>query len=196
MEFLYFIVVRQMSSLTRANSPDLATTFTCTVLQFTVLFLGFINFNSVLSFCQAANKSKEHPWIKNTLIMIMYLYAPVSAISIAFSWISWDQDWSVGWFFIWFPFLLVVFYFLVVFATKNDISHFIDVHRLSRAKLPAQAPPRPILVGAGNKTPPRAADYAMSPPRHSIIDMDRYPPVAPQTEERAGAGYLDDDDAF
>ena len=214
-----------MANLSRSNAPDLATTFTCTVLQFTILVLGIINFYGVLSFCQASNKSKEHPWVKIALLMLMYLYAPIAIICISLSWISWDRDWSAGWFFIWFAFVVPVLFFFVVFATKNDISHFIDVHRLSRAKLPQQAPPRKFVVP---RTPNRRDDFddivaappppfspgpnnAMrsppnyqmppphggfqSPPRHSVINMD-HPPVIPQTESRAAQPYLDDDDAI
>ena len=184
-----------MSDLLRSNSPSLSATFIATVLQFSVFLFGAWNFFGVLNLCRSTSRMGEHSYIKNTMIMLMYLYAPVTAVSITFSWIAWNEDWAVGYLFLVLPFVLVIFFFFILLSTKNDVSHFIDVSRAARAKLPYQAPPRTLIVGDLEETPKH-----QSPNPHTTIRINS-PPTLPRTEGSFSpsgqyGGVMDDEDAF
>ena len=162
-------------------SPSLSTTFAFTVLQFTVLVYGAVNFRDFLSFCQATNKSGEYKVVKNLMIILMYSFAPLVVISITFSWVAYDQNWDSGNVFIWLPFVSLLFYFFTVLVTKNDVSNYVEMSRKARAKLPYQGNPPPLVVGVGSIPAPRQ-------PQHASV---RIPPPLPHQ-----GNFVDDDDAI
>lgn len=128
------------------DSPNLWLTFSTTVTQLTILLYGTVRFFRLMAFCQAANTSGEHSWIKNILIILLYSYAPFCVISVTFTWVAYGQDWASGWFFMWLPFPIVLLFFTTVVVTKNDISNQVDVQRAARSKLPFQPLPPPMKV--------------------------------------------------
>lgn len=185
------------SDLLRDTSPSLSGTFIATVLQFSIFLFGAWNFYGILNLCRATSRVGEHNYVKNVMVMMMYLYAPITAISITFSWIAWDQNWAVGYFFLVLPFIHVIFFFFILLVTKNDVSHFIDVTRAARGKLPYQAPPRTLIVGEVDSP---VGNNPRSPNPHSTIHINS-PPTLPRTEGSYSpsgqyGGNMDDDDAF
>lgn len=128
----------------KANAPPLYLITATTIIQATVFFWGAIRFMGFINFCRAANASGDHLLIKEMLLMIMYLYAPITVISITFSWVGWSQDWWAANVFVWLPFVDIILFIFVVLITKNDISSTVQTQRVARTKLPALPPPPPF----------------------------------------------------
>jgi hypothetical protein len=169
-------VVVEMSSgvvLSSVTPPVWGYTF-ATCVQVTIFLFGLVQFSPCISFCQATNGvSKRHPWVKTILMIFVFLYPPLTLIAITFMWISYSNNWAAGYFFILLPFMDVVFFFLALFATHNDVTDAIDLQRKIRRKLPAQLQPDLVVV----------------PPGGEVIDFADQP-----EEEGAVAGANRDDD--
>lgn len=139
-------------------APSLWVTVACTVMQITLLLWAIVHFYDFISFCKAVNRSGKYGAIRGWLVLLMYIFAPITIISVTFSWIAYDQDWVAGFVFVWLPFALFFLFVMTVVITKNDVSNFVDIQREARAKLPFQPPPPTLVVdepiGAAAPEPP------------------------------------------
>lgn len=126
------------------------------------------------------------------MLLSLYAYAPLFVISVAFIWISYYRDWAMGYFFLFLPFITVLFFFVIILITKNDISNFVDLQRAARSKLPFQPPPAPITVGNAphSRTPRRVGGNTGS----VVIDMP--PPLPMRIDAQRTPIRNTDDDAF
>jgi hypothetical protein len=162
-------------------------------MQLTVLAWGGIRFRALISFCQASDASGNYPRVKAALLVLMYLYAPLTVVSVTFMWISRDQDWPIGYLFLGLPFSSVVLFFLLVLISKNDISNYVDVMRTARAKLPHQPIPPPLVVGVGSK-PVRGLTPGRQAPAYAAVSVAPPPPAVGLQQDSSRP--FEDDDAF
>ena len=101
-------------------------------------------------------------------------------LSIVFTWIAWDFDWSVGLFFAVLPYIPLFLVITVVLITHNDISNQVDVASKARTKLPAQGQPAPFISVAPQQPSQRGIEE-FSPMNVSRFQATpgRSPPGAP-----------------
>lgn len=180
-----------------ATSPSLWLCFGMTIVHVTIFLWGAVRLQSLITFCQAVNRSERYPYVKSVLLILLYLYTPLVVISVTLLWIGYDQSWSVGYFFLVFPFFSLIGFVGVVLVSKNDVSNFVDISRAARSKLPVQTMPPPLVVGvapptqqSGNNRRAGSGEFgSLSPPRSAVINM------APPLPVRDG-NVVDDEDAF
>jgi hypothetical protein len=133
-----------------------------TMWQVLVLIWAAVKFNSLVSVCRASNTSGQFNVVKNAMLLSMFSYAPLMAISICFVWISYAKNWEAGPVFVMLPALSILFFFLFLLATVNDITKKIDVNRRGRKRLPMQAPPQLVMTAAATAN---IVEPMMSTPR-------------------------------
>ncbi len=118
-----------------------------TLWQILVLIWGIVTFPRLVSFCRGANTTGQFNFIKNAMLLSIFSYAPLTAISITFMWVGYAKNWTAGPVFVMLPVLAVLLFMLFLFATVNDITKKIDVNRRGRKRLPMQAPPTVVQPG-------------------------------------------------
>jgi hypothetical protein len=128
------------------GAQSLWVTVACTTIESVLLLWGVYNMNRLLLFCASADASRQYSFVKNTLILTLYTFPPLTAVAITFGWVAIRQEWEAGKVFVWLPFLPILFFFFVLFSTKNDISNFVDEQYTARSKLPFQPMPPPMMI--------------------------------------------------
>jgi glucan phosphoethanolaminetransferase (alkaline phosphatase superfamily) len=114
--------------------------------QLTILIWGIVKFQNFISFCRGANISGKYEFVKNAMLLSIFSFAPLVALSITFMWVSYDKNWAAGVIFVFLPVLSILFFVLSLLGTKNDISNQIDNMRRGRKRLPIQPPPQLIVA--------------------------------------------------
>ena len=137
---------KQNKSLNNNTMLSLWTATFGTMYQLALLVWGIVRFQSFISFCRGANSSGRHEFVKNALLLSLFSYAPLVAISVTFMWVSYDKEWQAGVVFVVLPVLSLLFFALFLLGTVNDITHQIDVSRRGRKRLPQQPPPQLIVA--------------------------------------------------
>lgn len=117
-----------------------------TIYQLTILTFGIVRFQNFVSFCRGANISGKYEYVKNAMLLSLFSYAPLTALSITFMWVSYDKAWPAGIVFVILPILSILFFVLFLLGTVNDISNQIDNSRRGRKRLPQQPPPQMIVA--------------------------------------------------
>ena len=131
-----------------------------TIYQLTLLIFFVVRFQSFISFCRGANVSGKYEFVKNGMLLSLFSYAPLVAISITFMWVSYDKDWEAGVVFVILPILSLLIFVLFLLGTVNDISSQIDNSRRGRKRLPQQPPPQMIVAPVVDTT---AVSMMMTP---------------------------------
>lgn len=121
-----------------------------TLYQLSILIWGIVQFQSFISFCRGANISGKYEYVKNAMLLSIFSYAPLVALSITFMWVSYDKNWAAGIVFLFLPILSILLFVLSLLGTKNDISNQIDNMRRGRKRLPIQPPPQLIVAPVSN----------------------------------------------
>jgi hypothetical protein len=167
--------------------PQLWVCAATTTLQLTILLYGVLRYNAFISFMRSASSSGNYEIVKNIIYVLLIAFGPAVLISITFTWIAYEFDWSSGLFFVVVPYIPILLIITVILITENDISNQVDVSRKARSKLPAQAQPAPFItvaprvVAEDPMTPGRRAGavHAASTPAIPIQDT----PIPQRTHE-------------
>ena len=175
-------------SIRMTSAPSLTVNFSFTVVTVSIWIWGALRFRALMEFCSKTNRSGMYPWVQNALLLLMYLYTPFLVVSVVFMWVSYTQGWGAGYFFVVLPYLSIIGFALVLLISRNDVTGFVEVHRATRARLPFQLAPEPLVVSTADTLGPRSSGRAKS------FGGAGTTPSAPALPVQDG--ILDDDDAL
>ena len=104
-----------------SQAPPLWATAALTGVQALLLVALMGRFTAIMELCRRAEGPyRDNPGVKATLLLLLYLYVPLSLICITFGWVSYREGWAAGWLFVWLPFASPLL-FAVVAATSDEI---------------------------------------------------------------------------